>query len=223
MAEVAAEQVKKVKAGQRGLARFLREAHRALGPCQRAYEAYRRFDDQIERRDTIDRASEDRRDRLKERYDQLRYLAEPKVDRLDVLKLLASLRDAYGISLPPGYSVELDPDYLTVLTETETPVRISTDALASPARLALEFGMAVELTASQPFRPGMIGSGLTRVEIADYKIENAERFGLSKEAVREVEWERQAAYDTLSDEYQRRVDLGDYDLAPGEASELPAE
>lgn len=125
--------------------------------------------------------------------------------------------------MPPGYSVELNETYLSVLDERELGPRISTDAFASPARLALEFGAAVEVRSQRRFRPEAVGVSLDAVEIHDYALKNAERFGLTKDMVKEIERKRRAAYSELPDDYQRRVDVGDYDLKSGEYSELPVE
>lgn len=84
----------RTKAAKREIARFLREANRAIAPYNRARDALMRAEMEADRLGKTDRATRDKLDRLKERVWELGERAEQKIGRLDVHKLLVSLRDA---------------------------------------------------------------------------------------------------------------------------------
>ena len=215
---LAAERARQAQAATKRVARLLKKIARQDKAYQRASDAQDAYyKTHIHHRDHVPESRWRALDRLAARADGLK--PQPDMDAL-----LKDLETAYGLSLPPGYimrPVTGHGPFAIIIEKVPNPSGILSSIferdLASPATLALRFGAITELSIPgrlDDFGRGKTADALEAIQRHDWVLENAKRFGLTKDMVQDVETERQAAYDTLDYQTRRHVDEGLYKLAP---------
>lgn len=100
-------------------------------------------------------------------------------------------------------------------------VRVGDEAFRDAAWLGSSLGHEIEIHVNEQamkgnWYTGAIGTPLQEVQAYDYEIANADRYGTTKENLEDLEKRRAEHYDQLPDEYQKRVDAGDYTMKKGE-------